>query len=219
MKEFIPKLIALKIQMDNLVEFSFLNHILFQDTKNKAFSYFMNKEFYAKQLANFCDYEMKIGIKGNSESQIDDKLCNIINVFKCLNNKLAFQLEYAKKLSDRLITGRTQSLIAEKNLITKLKSEAGVAYVNKMTSMMQDLDSSRTEMDLFRQQSHRGSPNGVYFTVQVFQNGAWEIEKTKFDKIEIPRFLDKCLEDFNSFYIGRHKNHKLTWAYGLVNLQ
>lgn len=202
--------------MDNLVDYSFTNHILFQDTKNKAFSYFMNKEFYAKQLANFCDYEMKIGIKGNSETQIDEKLNNIINVFKCLNNKLAFQLEYAKKLSDRLITGRTQSLIAEKNLITKLKSEAGVAYVNKMTSMMQDLESSRTEMDLFRQQPHRGSPNGVQFSVQVLQNGAWEIEKSKFDKMEIPKSLEKCLDDFNTFYIGRHKNHKLTWAYGLV---
>jgi hypothetical protein len=202
--------------MDSLVEYSFNNHILFQDTKNKAFSYFMNKEFYAKQLANYCDYEMKIGIKGNSESQIDEKLNNIINVFKCLNNKLAFQLDYAKKLSDRLINSRTQSMIAEKNLITKLKSEAGVAYVNKMTSMMQDLESSRTEMDLFRQQTHRGSPNGVVFSVQVLQNGAWEIEKNKFDKIEIPTFLLKCLEEFNNFYIGRHKNHKLTWAYGLV---
>ena len=176
----------------------------------------MNKEFYAKQLANFCDYEMKIGIKGNSESQIDEKLTNIINVFKCLNNKLAFQLEYAKKLSERLITGRSQSLIAEKNLIVKLKAEAGVAYVNKMTSMLQDLETSRTEMDLFRQQSHRGSPNGVVFSVQVLQNGAWEIEKTKFDKIEIPKFLEKCFEEFNNFYIGRHKNHKLSWAYGLV---
>ena len=90
-----PELIKLKKDMDNLVENSFFNHILFQDTKNKAFSYFMNKEFYAKQLANFCDYEMKIGIKGNSDIQIEEKLLNVINVFKCLNNKLAFQVEYS----------------------------------------------------------------------------------------------------------------------------
>jgi len=91
--------------------------------------------------------------------------------------------------------------------------------VNKMTSMMQDLESSKTEMDLFRQQTHRASPNGVAFSVQVLQNGAWEIEKTKFEKMEIPKFLEKCLEDFNTFYIGRHKNHKLSWAYGLGNLE
>ena len=77
-----------------MVEKAFKNHIIFQDAKNKAFSSFMNKEFYAKQLANFWDYEMKIGIKGNNDQQIDDKLNNIVNLFKCLNNKLLFQIEY-----------------------------------------------------------------------------------------------------------------------------
>lgn len=55
----------------------------------------MNKEFYAKQIANFCDYEMKIGIKGNNEQQTEEKLNNIINLFRCLNNKLVFQVEYS----------------------------------------------------------------------------------------------------------------------------
>jgi hypothetical protein len=81
--------------MDQLVEVSFNNHLLFQDTKNRAFSFFMNKDFYAIQLANFCDYEFRRGIKGLNENQIDEKLNNIINVFKCLNNRLKFQLDYA----------------------------------------------------------------------------------------------------------------------------
>src|SRR5258706_555528 len=110
--------------MDKLVEYAFSNHIHFQDTKNKSFSYFMNKEFYAIQLAKFCDYEMKIGNKGNS--------------------------------------------------------------------------------------------NGVTLSVQVLQNGAWDIDKTKFEKVEIPKFLFRCLVDFNNFYTFRHSNRKLSWAYGLV---
>ena len=78
-----------------MVDKAFKNHILFNDTKNKSFTFFMNKEFYSKQIANFCDYEMKIGIKGNNEEQIQEKLNNIINLFRCLNNKLAFQVEYS----------------------------------------------------------------------------------------------------------------------------
>lgn len=187
----------------------------------------MNKEHYSKQLANFCDYEMKVGIKGANENQIEEKLNSIINLFKCLNNKLIFQLEYAKKLSDRLIQNKSQSLIAEKALISKLKAEAGVAYVNKMTSMMQDLESSKQEMESYRQLKHRvksnfyfqGSPNGIPFNVQVLQHGAWEIDKIKFEKFIIPPFLTKCSEDFSTFYITRHKNHKLTWAFGLGNLE
>lgn len=217
--KFIPELIKLKKELDTLVEFAFDNHILFQDTKNKAFSYFMNKEHYSKQLSNFCDFEMKVGIKGMNEGQIEEKLNNIINIFKCLNNKLIFQIEYAKKLSDRLIQGKSLNQIAEKALISKLKAEAGVTYVNKMTSMMQDLETSKTEMDMFRTMPHRGSPNNIAFNVQVLQNGAWEIDKIKFDKFNVPVFLNKCIEDFNQFYINRHKAHRLTWALGLGNME
>jgi hypothetical protein len=100
---------------------------------------------------------MKVGVKGLNEKAMEEKLTDIINLFRCLNNKLVFQLEYSKKLSDRLIQGKTQSIIAEKMFISKLKSEAGVTYVNKMTNMMQDLETSRVEMDLFRNQKHRVS--------------------------------------------------------------
>jgi hypothetical protein len=179
----------------------------------------MNKEHYPKQLANFCDYEMKAGIKGANENQIEEKLNNIINIFKCLNNKLIFQIEYAKKLSDRLISGKTQSIIAEKSFITKLKAEAGVTYVSRMTSMIQDLDSSKAEMELYKSKStHKGTPNDIPLNVQVLQHGAWEIDKNKFDKLDLPSFLNTVKEDFNKFYYGRHKNHKLSWAFGLGNV-
>lgn len=141
--------------MDKLVEEKFDNHLLFQDSKNKAFSQFMNREIYSKFLAIFSDYEMKIGVKGLSEKAYEEKINDIVNLFRCLNNKLIFQIEYVKKLSDRLIQGKSQNLIAEKMLITKLKAEVGVTYVNKMTSMLQDLDSSKAEIDLYRTQTHR----------------------------------------------------------------
>jgi hypothetical protein len=217
--KFIPELIKLKKEMDSLVQYAFENNILFQDTKNKAFSFFMNKEIYSKQLSNYTDYMMKKGIKALSESQIEDVLNDIINLFKCLNSKLVFQLEANKKMSDRLIQNKSLSLIAEKNFITKLKTEAGVTYVNKMTEMMRDLDTSKTESDLYRQQKHRGQPYGIKFTAQVVSQSAWEISKNKMDKIEIPQILENCMKDFSDFYIGRHRNHKLLWCYGLGNVE
>ena len=161
--KFIPELIKLKQEIDLLVEKSFSNNVLFQDCKNKAFSHFMNKEHYSKQLANYCDFEMKMGIRGCNESQIDEKLNNIINLFKCLNNKMIFQFEYSKKLTERLITGKTQSMHAEQILIAKLKAEQGVTFVNKMTSMLQDLEISRKLMDKYRLLSHRVSYYYIYF--------------------------------------------------------
>ena len=216
--KLIPELIKLKKEMDGLVAMAFNNDILFQDTKNKAFSFFMNKEIYSKQLSNYTDYMMKKGIKAFNEAQIEDNLNDIINLFKCLNNKLVFQLEANKKLSDRLIQNKTLSIVAEKSFISKLKTEAGVTYVNKMTEMMKDLEKSKGEIDLYRNQRHRGKPNGIQFNVQVVSQSAWEVNKNKQEKIEIPPCLSVCMSDFNQFYITRNKNHKLLWCYGLGTL-
>lgn len=155
--KFIPELLTLKSEIDALVQNAFLNHMLFQDCKNKSFSIFMNKEHYSKQLANYCDYEFKIGFKGVNESVIEERLNSIISLFKCLNNKMIFQFEYTKKLSDRLINSKSQSIFAEQMMIGKLKVEQGVTFVSKMMSMLQDLESSRKFMDQYRQLSHRVS--------------------------------------------------------------
>ena len=116
-----------------------------------------------------------------------------------------------------MITNSSISLNAEKSLIGKFRAEAGVAFVTKMASMIQDLEVSKSEMDIFKQQTHRGKTNGVEMNVQVLGNNTWEIEKTKFEKITITPIMRKCCEDFNTFYINRRKMHKLEWVLGVVS--
>ena len=180
----------------------------------------MNKEHYSKQLANYCDYEMKQGLKGSNDSQIDERLSDIINLFKCLNNKMIFQYEYSKRLTDRLITGKSNFLQAEQLLINKLRAEQGITFVSKMTSMMKDLESSRSMMDYYVSlSSHRGRPCDIQFKCQVLQSGAWEIDKTKLEKFNLPKSLLFCMEDFKNFYLRRQKTHLLNWSYGHGNLE
>ncbi len=86
-----------------------------------------------------------------------------------------------------------------------------------MTAMMQDLKNSKVEMDIFKQQNHRGRPSGIEMNVQVLGN-TWEIDKVKFEKLnEIPDILRKCQNDFNNFYVSRRKMHKLDWVLGIVS--
>ena len=217
-KKFIPQLISLKKEMDNLVEDCFKNNPNFQDTKNKAFSTFMNKDFYAKQLSNYTDFCMKSGFKGKSEEEVENMLNEIIGLFKCLNTKLVFQIEANKKMSDRLIKGSSVSTNHEKKLISKLKQESGVNYVSKMTQMMSDLDKNKKEIDEYKALSHRGVPNGIKFNVQVVSQSAWEINKKSMEKIEIPKFLSVCVEDFEKFYFKKHTGQKLMWCFGLSKI-
>ena len=46
------------------------------------------------------------------------------------------------------------------------------------------------------------------------QNGAWEIDKNKFEKFNFPSIIQKCMDDFASFYLKDQKTHKLNWVYG-----
>ena len=218
-KKFIPELIKLKKEMDDLVTNCFENHTLFQDKKNKAFSGFMNKDIYAKQLSNFTDFCMRSGFKGKSQEEIENTLNEIIGLFKCINSKLLFQTETNKKMSDRLIKAVSLSTNIEKNFISKLKQESGVTYVSKMMEMMNDLEKNKKLTDAYKLSSSKGTPNGIKFNIQVISQSAWEISKKNMEKIELPKFLLTCKDDFEKFYINKHSGHKLIWCFGLSKME
>ena len=218
-KIFIPELISLKKEMDNLVDECFENHTLFQDQKKKAFSTFMTKEIYSIQLSNYTDFCMRSGFKGKSAEEIENTLNDIIDLFKCLNSKLSFQLDSNKKMSDRLIKKVSLSTNTEKIFISKLKQEAGISYVNKMDDMMKDLEKNKKEIDDYKASPSKGAPNGIKLDVQVICQSAWNINKILMEKIEMPKFMTSCLEDFENFYLARHTSHKLMWCVGLSKLE
>ena len=218
-KKFIPELINLKIEMDKLVLDCFENDPYFQDAKNKAFSLFMKKEFYAKQLANYVDFCMRGGFKGKSEGEVETTLQNIINLFKCLESKLVFQNEANKKMSERLIKGQSLSSINEMNFITKLKQESGITYVSKMQEMITDLEKNKVVIENYKSCAHKGIPNGIKFEVTVISQSAWDINKKDMEKFEIPNNLSPCKDDFEKFYLSKHQSQKLIWCLGLSKVE
>ena len=217
-KKFIPELISLKKEMDKLVYECFENNNDFQDVKNKAFSLFMKRDVYAKQLSNYADYCMRLGFKGKSQEEIEDTLNDIIDLFKCLNSKLVFQNEANKKMSERLIKKQNLSTLAERMFITKLKQEAGVTYVSKMQEMMNDLEKNKNETDNYKLLPHKGAPNGIKLDITVISQSAWEISKKSMEKLEMPKYLSSCLDDFEQFYLKKHQGQKLIWCLGLSKI-
>ena len=218
-KKFIPELISLKKEMDELVVECFENNSNFQDKKNKAFSLFMVKDHYARQLSNFTDFCMRNGFKGKGQEEIENTLNDIIGLYKCLNSKLLFQREVEKKMSDRLIKNVSLSTNTEKSFISKLKQESGVTYVSKMMEMMNDLEKNKKENDAYKQSQSKGTPNGIKFNIQVISQSAWEINKKSMEKLELPLFLSSCMDDFEQFYIKKHSGQKLMWCLGLSKIE
>lgn len=61
-----------------------------------------------------------------------------------------FEAFYKKDLAKRLLLGRSASTDAEKNMITKLKTECGSQFTNKLEGMFKDVDLSRDIMMSFK---------------------------------------------------------------------
>jgi hypothetical protein len=140
--------------MDDIVDTYLGKNIYFQDCKNKAFSVIMNDDKFSKLLAFFADSEFRQGFNGLKDQQITERLDNIMNLFKCINSKLAFKLEYSRCMSNRLIQGKSLSIFAEKTLVGKLKADVGISYVDTLSTMLQDVDNNNTEFQLFKDAKH-----------------------------------------------------------------
>ena len=218
-KKFIPELISLNKEMDNLIYNCFEDKNIFKDAKNEAFKSFMKIDFYPKQLANYTDFYLRKGIKGKNGTEIGDGLDDIIGLFKYLNSKILFKVESDRYMSDRLIKKESYSNHAETELITKLKQEAGIIFVSKMQEMINDLEKNKKETDNYKLLSHKGIPNGIKLDVMVVSQSAWEINKKFMKEIKLPKFLSAILDDFENYYIGKHQEQKLIWCLGLSKIE
>jgi len=218
--KFVPELIKFKSHIDGLVSFCFKNNTKLIDAKNKAFTSFMNKEHYSKQLSNYCDYLFKMGFKGKKDDQIEEELRNVNNIFKCISNKIIFQYEYVKKLSERMLNGKSCNIVAEKNLISMLKADQGMTYVDRMTQIFEDLDKSSASVDKFKSLTHKGVVKNVVFNCQVLRMGAWEIDKNRefqFDLTKKSPLLRECQKQWEAFYKQLYNSYTLKWVNGAVS--
>ena len=187
--------------------------------KEKAFNSIIIKESFAKKLSNYIDYCMRIGFKGKSLEEIENTLNDIIGFFHCLNSKILFIEESNKKMSERLLNNTSLSIINEKKLISKLKMEVGLSFVNKMQEMINDLERNKINNELYKSLIHKGSPNNIKMNVNVISQSSWDINKNLMEKIIIPKFLSFCIDDFENFYLNKYKDHKLIWCLKLSKLE
>ena len=122
-------------------------------------------------------------------------------------------------MSDRLIKGATLSVNNEKNFVSKLKQESDISLVNKMVGMLNDLEKNKQETEDYRRTPSKGTPNGIKFNVQVISNGAWEIDNKHIIKMNWPQLFSTCMQDFESYYLRRYKEHKLIWYLNISKLE
>jgi len=96
--QFTQKLLDLKQEMDHMVEFSFLNDPAFQKCRDLAFTSFLNDcEYSPHFIAAYCDNEMKKGLRGVPEREVESRLEALVRLFCCLHSRDLFIKSYKVK--------------------------------------------------------------------------------------------------------------------------
>ena len=108
----------------------------------------MNKQpLTAAFIAYYCHNEFIKGLKGvNDTGAINKRMDAIVRLFCCLFSRDVFIKAYSKYLAIRLLNKTTLSNEAEEIMLQKLKVECGHNVVNKMASMLNDINMSKDLM-------------------------------------------------------------------------
>jgi len=133
--------------------------------------------------------------KGNKtqveESQLDEKLNQIIIIFKYVDDKDVFQKFYSKMLARRLIQGTSISDDAEGIMIGGLKQACGFEYTSKLQRMFTDITLSTDINEKFKEFcTSKGWDTKVDFSVMVLTAGSWPLQ-TQSSNFNIPMELEK----------------------------
>jgi len=225
MGQFVNVLLELHTEYTDLVLTTFQGDQAFYGSRDKACTKIVNFRLDPKKpcrspelLAKYCDSLLKKSTKNLPDGEIDDKLNNVITIFKYLDDKDVFQKFYSKLLAKRLIHGLSVSMDTEEGMITKLKLACGYEYTNKLHRMFTDMTLSSDLNKKFSTFLDGSSTKlGINFSLLVLQSGAWPLGQTAVSSVMLPQELCKSVQMFEAFYSNMFNGRKLTWLQHLSN--
>ena len=155
--DFIQALLALHDRYTDLVSSCFGDHATFARALKEAFEVFVNqqvgKSSTAELFAGYCDELLRVKGAGArmSESDVEEQLDKLVQLFAYLSDKDVFQEFSRKQLAKRLLMDRSHSDDAESFLITKLKQRCGAHFTSKLEGMITDMTLSADIQSAFQE--------------------------------------------------------------------
>eukprot|EP01084_Bolivina_argentea_P265266 449559_1 len=218
--EIIVKLLIFKNKLDTIISQSFDRNKDFKSIIRKSWEYFMNnnnikESDIAELIAKYIDYQLQTGARGTSETELENTLDGVMDIFRFVHGKDVFQAFYKKDLAKRLLLNTSSSSDAEKNMINRIRKECGQSYASNLENMFKDIDISIDLNNKFinkhLQVQHK--KNAIEFKFNVLTSGCWPTYNT--DIINLPKEINKQLSLYNNFYIRINSGRKLNWTSNL----
>jgi cullin 1 len=216
--KFVKSLISLHEKYLGVVKKDFSGHSLFQKALKDAFVEIINKNVgqftNAELMSTFCDRILKSGGEKLSESEVEESLDRIVQLFSYLTDKDMFAEIYRNQLAKRLLNQRSTSDDAEKLMIAKLKMQCGTQFTSKMEGMLQDLAVGSEQRSEFENRM-RNVDSKLDFSVQVLTTGFWPTYKSP--EVALTPEMSKCMDVYKDWHDQKHAKRKLTWMFSQGN--
>ncbi|CAG8553320.1 17700_t:CDS:10 [Rhizophagus irregularis] len=211
---WVQEVLDLKDKFDKVQNLALSNDKAFQTSFNEAFEYFINKNSKSPEFISlFIDDNLKKGLKGKTEEEVDSVLDKTITLFRFIGEKDVFERYYKQHLAKRLLLGRSVSDDAERGMIGKLKVECGYQFTTKLEGMFNDMRISSDTMTDFKEYLDKSvlEKPKLDLSVTVLTSTFWPMNLSASPRCNLPPELTKACGTFQNFYLGRHSGRRLTW--------
>ncbi len=173
-------------------------------------------------ISLFVDENLKKGLKGKSEDEVDVILNKAISLFRFLTEKDLFEKYYNNHLAKRLISQRSVSDDAEHNMLNKFKVEAGNAFTKSAEGMLKDVKISEEMQGAYKRHQERLDVDKrapLEMSTIVCGQNFWPFGSSKDHVCQLPQVLQKGVAAFGQFYSTKHSGRKLSFRPELGNVE
>ncbi|CBF75050.1 cullin culC [Aspergillus nidulans FGSC A4] len=220
--KWVDDILALKKKFDGIWKDAFGSDQVLQSAITASFSSFLNSTPRSSEfLSLFFDENLKKGVKGKTDNEVDALLENGITLLRYIKDKDRFEAYYKKHLSRRLLMKRSMSMDAERQMISKMKMEVGNQFTQRLEAMFRDMTISEDLTASYKQfVREQGDPDKKRFEldINVLTSTMWPMEimsSSRDGQVELPCIIPKEVEtvkqSFEKFYLDKHSGRKLSW--------
>ena len=140
---WVDEVLTLKDKFDTMWKNCLSEDLILQTALTKSFSDFINLfPRCSEYVSLFIDDNLKRGIKGKTETEIEVVLDKATTLLRYIQDKDMFERYYKKHLARRLLHGKSESADVEKQMISRMKLEIGNAFTTKLEGMFKDMTMS-----------------------------------------------------------------------------
>lgn len=221
--KWVDEVLQLKEKFDGILATAFQSDQGLHSAFSRSYAEFINAyDRNSEHISLFFDENLKKGIKGKTENEVDSLLDQGIILLRFVQDKDLFERYYKKHLSRRLLMKRSANMDAERQMISKMKMEVGNNFTQKIEAMFKDMAVSGDLTSSFKNHVARlgdADSKRADLEVNVLTSTMWPLEAMvpsyRNDEPQpqcvYPPQIDRLKQRFEKFYLNKHSGRQLTW--------